>query len=850
MTTALTDTLFDRIDFTQCDIPADQVANDAIIALLDKYATTGKSLPETRILAQQCITAINTATDIENEARLARKVNKVVAAGGDPNKARLGNDERIYHVTRLGPASVATIISHTHTLVNIAPSNRYSDPDTDLLTIYVDDPRSADYGLHVPAEAPVQTIARQLNMTITTAEMKEVMFHLRVESPRRERDTCRDWVPVNNGIVDYRTKELLPFTPEAIFTSKSQVNYNPEAQNPVYHNTDDNTDWDVESWMREIAGSDALAEVIWQTIGATLRPYVRWNKSAWFYSESGNNGKGSVIELARQLLGSRAYASIPLNDFSKEFALEPLTQASAILVDENDVGTFIDKAANLKAIITGDVISINRKFRTPISYQFHGFMIQCLNEFPKIKDKSESFYRRQLFIPFTKCFTGAERKYIKNDYLRRTELLEYVLWRLINMEDYYEFNQVEETQIALNEYKSFNDPVRAFWSDHGADFTWDLLPYGFAYDCYKKWMTETMPSSQPLGRNTFIKDIAAACAKQPGEVLDAYLQGTLQFGAASAQFVALGSQDKMPSAGLMAVSEPLIEQYDLVSTWGSPAFPVGSDSRNIPNPKRYYAGLVRAHAWLAHYLGDDQIDVIEQARTQRPGAVFALDADTMTVTEIAPAPVQQPTHTAPAAPAKDTATTGATQWAPSPVTPRVTPQFTVVVDNTATNSAADTDADADTFDPDRDLDVNFKPVGGSATHNDDADTMTTASNQQITGAARGARDGKGATSGKKNTASSKKNTASGKQSADQASDDAKNLPWDHPDHPLNDPARRVSPTNPAVPVAEFVPQTAPTASGNDGNNVADDITNTTDNSKDADHDDAPNTPSDADSTEH
>ena len=93
--------------------------------------------------------------------------------------------------------------------------------------------------------------------------------------------------------------------------------------------------------------------------------------------------------------------------------LEPLTRATAIIVDENDVGTYIDKAANLKAIITNDAISINRKFKQVISYRFYGFMVQCLNEMPRIKDKSDSFWRRQLFIPFTKCFTGAERKYIK-----------------------------------------------------------------------------------------------------------------------------------------------------------------------------------------------------------------------------------------------------------------------------------------------------------------------------------------------------------------------------------------------------------------------------------------------------
>ena len=107
--------------------------------------------------------------------------------------------------------------------------------------------------------------------------------------------------------------------------------------------------------------------------------------------------------------------------------LEPMLYSVAIIVDENDVGTYIDKAANLKAIVTGDVIQINRKFKTPIPYQFKGFMVQCLNEMPRVKDKSDSFFRRQLFIPFTKCFTGAERKYIKQDYLKRKEVLEYGL---------------------------------------------------------------------------------------------------------------------------------------------------------------------------------------------------------------------------------------------------------------------------------------------------------------------------------------------------------------------------------------------------------------------------------------
>ena len=144
--------------------------------------------------------------------------------------------------------------------------------------------------------------------------------------------------------------------------------------------------------MHSLSDDDEIVQTLWEVLGCIIRPNVPWNKSVWFYSETGNNGKGTLCELMRQLCGEGTYAAIPLVDMGKDFMLEPLTRATAIIVDENDVGTFIDKAANLKAIITGDTVQINRKFKTPIPYQFHGFMVQCLNEMPRIKDKSDSFF--------------------------------------------------------------------------------------------------------------------------------------------------------------------------------------------------------------------------------------------------------------------------------------------------------------------------------------------------------------------------------------------------------------------------------------------------------------------------
>ena len=253
--------------------------------------------------------------------------------------------------------------------------------------------------------------------------------------------------------------------------------------------------------------------------------------------------------------------------------LEPLVRANAIIVDENDVGTYIDKAANLKAVITNDTILINRKFKTPIVYQFRGLMVQCLNEFPRIRDKSDSIARRQLFVPFNKCFTGKERKYIKDDYLSRPEVLEYVLFRVLNM-DYYQFSEPDVCKEVLDEYKEFNDPVRDFMNEFSDQFQWDLLPFSFLYDLYMAWFNKVRPSGTMLGRTMFISDLMNVV-------------GT------SDVWTCQGKKAKIRSAGRMNALEPLIAKYNLTD-WMHPTYKGPEiDKLCRPSLAASYRGLIR-----------------------------------------------------------------------------------------------------------------------------------------------------------------------------------------------------------------------------------------------------------------
>lgn len=473
---------------------------------------------------------------------------------------------------QLSSEVVADIVCRLYPIVNLSynPDDRTTQGAT--LALYQDE--GEDRGIYSTDTEKLYRLVRAYNYQFKERDVKDAFYHMHMTAPLRHRNAQRNLVAVNNGIFDYDTKTLHPFNPDLVFTSKSKVDYVPNPVNPVIRNPQDGTEWDIESWMDELFDDPELTRLAWQIIGANIRPNVKWDKCAWFYSNTGENGKGTLCELMRQVAGPGTYASIPLANFSKDFLLEPLLGASSIICDENDVGMFIEKSANLKAIITNDPIQLNRKFMAPVTFTFQGFMIQCVNELPKVKDRSDSFTRRFLIVRFAKCFTGQARKYIKADYIRRKDVLEYVLHRVLHM-DYYQLDEPDSCRLAMAEYKEYNDPIRQFINEILPVCQWDLLPYSFLYPLYKAWFKQTAPTGTLVGRNKFIMDLQAGVANS------------------TEWRVPPGNVPVRPK-GRMNRPEFLIRTYDL-KEWMNQTYN-GPDEkiRFTPNPLKFnYKGLVR-----------------------------------------------------------------------------------------------------------------------------------------------------------------------------------------------------------------------------------------------------------------
>lgn len=537
-------------------LPTATIAANAVIDELDHLGAAARAMEPSDLTA-----------------RLLARINAAIMAENARDKTHNRPQIKRSPIEKLDFYCLAILVRRLFHVARLQVSETI-DPDADMLAVYDDDPTSPGFGTYSVSLERLRAKVRPYCISLTGRDWGEVVLALRDLAPRRRVVRDANLVAVKNGIFDFSSKELLDFDPEIAVMSKSPVALRFDAESPRI-TMPDGEEWDVESWMESLSDDPEIVALLWEVIGAVVRPHVRWNVMAMPFSTRGRNGKGTYLQLLRGLTNS---VSIPLKDLGSRFGAAPLLGAvtpSAILVDENDVSTFIDSAGLVKALVTGDSISVERKGVDPQTMRWTGFMVQCLNAFPRVSDKTPSWLRRQLFVPFGKSFTGIERTYIKSDYLQREDVLEYVLKRvLVDMPDYDALSNPAACQEVLDEYRMTLDPVADFWSEFEHQFQWDLVPYSFLFDLFRAWMQRVAPRREVGSQRSLtaaLRDLLADDARWETP--------------ATAQ---------RPS-GRMSGAEPLIAEYALEDWYNPKVNPRTAKPTPLAQPvlKENYRGVVR-----------------------------------------------------------------------------------------------------------------------------------------------------------------------------------------------------------------------------------------------------------------
>ena len=521
------------------------------ISSVDTHSTTslvsGTALPTiNQLISEEVAIFLGTKNQStycpeDVERFLLNQINKRLLGENERNRLKGGLAHRPLKV--LPPSVIATCIlkrelRHTGLIGK-------SRATAELVT-YED--AGPDEGLYVPAGDSIRRLARQYHYTISPKDLNAVVECVRDSVSLLEESEDSDVVALANGLFDLRTKELRPFSPKVVLTSKASVAFREGATTcPVM---DDG--WSVDEWIRELANNDPEVEqLFWEIIAALFRPEHPFKKAALLYSPTGSNGKGTFLELLRHLVGVDRVATLSISDFGEQFLPEALCSAFAVLSDENEVGDFLRKAGAFKAWVTHDWIRINVKYGPARSVKGRGLCVFCVNELPASKDKSESFYRRFVAIPFLKRFVGEdENSAIKNDYVKRPKVLEYVAHKALMMPWFDTFVTPAVCDKLLGQIRVENDPVLQFAEEFLPQFKWDLIPWRFSFRLYSAWMRKEVPSGHPVGSREFIKRMTDYVDKNPS----------------CGWFVprgADGNQKAMSTQNRIVGNEPLIVEYDL-----------------------------------------------------------------------------------------------------------------------------------------------------------------------------------------------------------------------------------------------------------------------------------------------
>lgn len=301
---------------------ADITHTSASVSSTNTPSSSMTRLSLIRKVTRECLQQM-TPAELSSPEYVESTILETIQQRMDIENASRPSNHRWRALEALIPAQIADIIAFIYHVKKIMTSGTNTDADYTLLGIYQEE--GEDKGIYLTSDEAFRKIARLYNYNLTKREFDEMITILRDETQNVYPCRRANLIAVNNGIFDYDTKQLMPFSPDYIFLAKSRVNYNQNAVNPVLHNKDDGTDWDVESWMHSLSDDDEIVQTLWEVLGCIIRPNVPWNKSVWFYSETGNNGKGTLCELMRQLCGEGTYAAIPLANFTPQGATAPVS---------------------------------------------------------------------------------------------------------------------------------------------------------------------------------------------------------------------------------------------------------------------------------------------------------------------------------------------------------------------------------------------------------------------------------------------------------------------------------------------------------------------------------------------
>lgn len=244
-------------------------------------------------------------------------------------------------------------------------------------------------------------------------------------------------------------------------------------------------------WLRSLdeifEGNLEYINILQEFFGYCLTKSTK-HESIMFFVGMGSNGKGVIMDTLKTVVGENNCSALSLNQLADPVML------SGIVGKLVNISTEVSRTSKafediVKAIATGDSITVNPKYIKPFEIKPFCKLVFSCNSFPRIEDRTKAFYRRLLLLEFKKEFKGpANNKELRRDL--KTEIPGILNWSiegLRRLENQKGFTDSEHIKNSVEHLTIENNQVKHFCMENIMIKEGFSIPKGELYDRYKSW---------------------------------------------------------------------------------------------------------------------------------------------------------------------------------------------------------------------------------------------------------------------------------------------------------------------------------------------------------------------------
>lgn len=239
----------------------------------------------------------------------------------------------------------------------------------------------------------------KLDKRVTAAQRREVVgFLTALGKPGgdlwEERGDARH-IAFLNGVVDWRTGELMENRPDLNVPAVVPHDFDPDAECPEL-------DEAITSWA---CGDPDVERAIVETAALCLYTGDAVTQAVLLTNKDGNNGKSTFMRLLEKMVGIENTASLHLEDIGARFSTCRLDGVLANLGDDVAPSRAMRNPTDVfKSAVSHELISAEEKGQPVYSFRpFCNFVFSC-NGMPNLEDRTGGMRRRWAVVPFNNRF--------------------------------------------------------------------------------------------------------------------------------------------------------------------------------------------------------------------------------------------------------------------------------------------------------------------------------------------------------------------------------------------------------------------------------------------------------------